>query len=199
MRNVRLILILLGFFSFVVTAVQAGEKLLADFVRGRVYFKAVSMFELKPGEFDLEAEASILTFFDGQCFLKNNENSQFRMKEDSMIRFLDADRLEIRKGTVGVKSLEKEVSVIFGNFELKVKGATVVVKATPVLTRVCVVNGRALIRRKGSNEETVILSGKEVAFATGKVSKMYPFTDELRYTWYWVDAVKEPALMPEFR
>lgn len=76
---------------------------------------------------------------------------------------------------------------------VRMSPGVMVIKSNSVMTRVCMIKGNAVLRL-ASAAETILPEGHEIAASTGRLSKPYKMSDELRYTWYWVEPEKEPAL-----
>ncbi|MEW6712812.1 MAG: hypothetical protein AB1403_23545 [Candidatus Riflebacteria bacterium] len=191
-----------AFFLFALwgTVLSHAAELKADFCRGRVYYKQSvgQPFELNQGKIGLDRDISILTFVDGQCFISNGDACEFRLKEDSLLFFQDTGHCEVRKGLVGIRApggSSIQIRTPHSFFQLE-KG-TVVIKVFSVLTRICVVQGSILLKNPDCDQQAEISAGQEIAAGNGMYSRRYQYTDELRYTWYWVDAVKEPGLRLE--
>ncbi|GAB4282162.1 MAG: hypothetical protein Kow0029_27630 [Candidatus Rifleibacteriota bacterium] len=203
MRNyylkLRIILLLTGILISRVSFCAGNSGLKADFVRGRVCWKtsAGSPFELKPGALIESSDLTIFTYFDGQCFLKYNQTGEIRLKEDAVLVVKYPEKVEIRKGTIGLRNIEGELKVETPHVKLHLSNGIIVVKTNPVLTRVCVIKGTVKLLTIDESSSTIVRAGKEFAAAKNIYSKLYEFTDELRYTWYWVEAAKEPSLQLE--
>ncbi|MFZ5950205.1 MAG: hypothetical protein ACOYXC_05850 [Candidatus Rifleibacteriota bacterium] len=183
-----------------VTGSSYAAELKADFCRGRVYYKQSGgqPFELNQGKIGLDKDISILTFVDGQCFISNGDACEFRLKEDSLLFFQDPGHSEVRKGLVGIRAdggSSIQIRTPHSFFQLE-KG-TVVIKVFSVMTRICVVQGAILLKNPDCDQQAEISAGQEIAAGNGMYSKRYQYTDELRYTWYWVEAIKEPGLKLE--
>ncbi len=183
-------------------AIETGacaEELKAEFVRGRAYYKneGGQPYTLKTGKIDLFNRLTIMTFYDGQCFLSSSANVEFRLKEDSLVFFQSSDTCEIRKGLVGIRSQsEKPVRINTPHLLMEAQNATLVVKCCPVLTRLCVLKGNVVLINPRFNQKTLIKAGQEIAAGSGMYSKLYDFNDDLRYAWYWVEPLREPSLRP---
>lgn len=171
-----------------------------DFVRGRVFYKTEgeSPFSLKTGKLPWREGLTLLSFFDGQCFVKNIESAEIRLKEDSLVFFKKVNICEIRKGLVGIKATGAQtVEVSTPHAVLEMDKGTLVIKTCPILTRICVIDGAVMLKNPKYGQKTLIKAGHEVAAGSGMYSKLYRFTDELRYSWYWVAADQEPSLKLE--
>lgn len=179
---------------------NAAEKTVnAKFVRGKVYWKFFQKppFELKPGRIGLTSDLTILSFFDGQCFLDLPEGAEVRLKEDSVVVAHYDGAIEVRKGIVGIQAKKLPVNVTTLHAKLRIEDGTVVIKSNSIMTRISVVKGGVYLINEAQRDRVLISAGKEVAVSGGMYSKIYDQTAELRYTWYWLDASKEPGLKSE--
>jgi hypothetical protein len=184
---------------FAVLLPSSGDELDAQFVRGRAYYKneGSTPFTLKTGKIDFSSRLTIMTFFDGQCFLDSSANSQFRLKEDSLVFFETSENCEVRKGLVGIAvENDRPLKINTPHLAMEAQNATFVVKCCPVITRLCVLKGSVVLINPRFNQKTTIKAGKEIAAGSGMYSKLYDFSDELRYAWYWVEPLREPSLRP---
>lgn len=181
-------------------SVAGAADLDVDFVRGRVFYKSESKapFSLKPGKIEVDTGLTLLSFYDGQCFVKTPDKAEFRLKEDSLLLFNTLHDCEVRKGLVGIRADgPTPVKVATPHALVEIADATVIIKTCPVLTRICVIKGSALLKNPRFKQETLLKTGHEVAAGSGMYSKLYAFNDDLRYAWYWVEAEREPSLRPE--
>ncbi|MGM0598251.1 MAG: hypothetical protein ACQETH_00420 [Candidatus Rifleibacteriota bacterium] len=168
-----------------------------DFVKGNAFWKyqQTSPFEIKPGKIQLKKGLTLLTIFDGHCFVSDQEK-EIRLKESSLLVFKEKEQVEIRKGIVGIKNDSGNLKITIPHAYLEMQKGIVVIKTNPILTRISVVKGEVFLFNKEHNSKVVIAKGKEVAAGGGMFSKFYQQTNELRYSWYWVKPSMEPSLRP---
>lgn len=164
-----------------------------SFVRGRVFIKSPDKepFESHLGQYQVPSSTSIISLADGQCFMREGD-SELRTKQETILTFLDEKKYELRQGLAGFKIGSATIRLTTAHLSLEISDAVVVIKTNPVLTRVCVVKGRAVVTQGKST--TTVPAGQEIAAAPQRLSSVYKQSDELRFTWYWVSADKEPAL-----
>lgn len=163
------------------------------FVRGRVFRKSPDSepFDSKPGQYRVAGSTSIITLVDGQCFMLVNE-SELRLKQETILSLSSTHSYELRQGLAGFKTGSETVLLNTPHLKVALADAIVVVKTNPVLTRVCVIKGQVSVAQGKST--VVVKAGQEIAAAPQRLSRLYQHSDELRFTWYWVSADKEPAL-----
>lgn len=171
-------------------------NLVSTMVRGKVFQKidSAQLFQLQTGKYALPTGTVVLTYFDGQCFLEKAKNFELRLKEDSSMCFISSSSFELRKGTMGIKNASYPIAINTPHLNIEFDDAMVVIKVNPVLTRVCVIRGKAEVWQGKSRDKISVSVNQEIAAAPGRVSKPYPRSDELRFTWYWVEPAKEPGL-----
>lgn len=166
-----------------------------EYLAGRVFLKPADSdpFGITAGKYRLASGTSILTFVDGQLIGETLDKVDVRMKEETIVAFLDTADFEVRKGVAGFKNQQDSIQINTPHVMVKRSEGIIVIKSNSVLTRICIIKGSALLRL-ASESETLLPEGHEIAAAAGRLSKPYKMSDELRYTWYWVEADKEPAL-----
>lgn len=164
-----------------------------SFVRGRVFIKSPDKepFESHPGQYQVPSSTSIISLADGQCFMQEGD-SELRTKQETILTLLDEKKYELRQGLAGCRIGSATIRLTTAHLGLELSDAIIVIKTNPVLTRVCVVKGHAVVTQGKST--TVVPAGYEIAAAPQRLSSVYKQSDELRFTWYWVSAEKEPAL-----
>lgn len=194
--NRKLLAILLMILS---GTVAYAQSLAADFevtmVRGRVFRKETDdqPFSLEPGIYQIGSATSLLTFVDGQCYLQLGKKLELRMKEEAIVAFSDHGDLMVRKGLVGFRSDATPAQIKTLHLNVELEDGLLVIKSNSILTRVCLIKGRARVRQ-GNAPAVELKEGQEIAAAPGRLSQPYDRSDELRFTWYWVTPDKEPAL-----
>lgn len=178
-------------------ASEAGINISTTMLRGKVFQRGLNSqpYLLNLGGISLASGAAILTSSDGQCFMQPGKDLELRLKEDTNMAFVSSSSLELRKGILGVRVATFSAAISTPHLEIILHPGLFVVKVNPVMTRICVIKGTAEVWRRRSLERKVLIANQELAAATGTVSKVYPRTDELRFTWYWVEPEKEPGLM----
>lgn len=179
--------------------VMAGENtnfIDVNYTVGQVYWShdGSELFVLQKSVNKYFDRCKILTFSDGQAICEYDNKINIRLKQDSGVETTQTDYFHITKGTVGVRtSASSTVCLSTPKLEIKLyKNSIVVVKETPVITRVCLVKGKALIEK--DNKMTLVNKGFEIAASNKYLSKTYKKTAELRFTWYWTTYDKEPCL-----
>lgn len=176
-------------------AVCATEMLELNlgFACGRLFFNSPDEepFAAKTGQYRVPDLTSIITLDDGQCFIKFG-NFEVRLKQETILAITDRHSLELRRGLAGFKADSELLKLKTAHLALEFSNALVVVKANPVMTRVCVVKGSAVVTQ--GRQLLNLKAGQEIAAAPQRLSKTYQQSDELRFTWYWVEPEKEPAL-----
>jgi len=165
------------------------------FLGGRVFIKpaASDPFSITEGKYQLASGTSILTFLDGQFIGETEEKVDIRMKEETIVSFSSVDEFDVRKGVAGFKNNSGSRQINTPHVTVSLQTGVLVIKSNSVLTRICLIKGNAFLKR-GNNELMVLPEGQEIAASLGKISRPYKMSDELRYTWYWVEPEKEPAL-----
>lgn len=150
-------------------------------------------FLLSKSKFDFIARGNIMTSADGQVVCEYNKLCQFRLKEVSSVKTSLPDCFNVTKGIVGFKTNnEYKLSLITSHLEAKLyENSIVTVKVNPIITRICVVKGKAIVVK--NNKIVLVNSGCEIAASKKQLSKLYKQTNELRYTWYWKDPSEEPS------
>lgn len=197
-RLTLLIAALLLAFSSAVSAQPAAGKLTLDFslLRGRVFLKsgAENLYALTMGKTEVLCGASILTFGDGIAIISAAEHTEFRMREDSTLAFPASNSYELRKGMTGINHSGNLSLLATPHVMTDFTEALAVVKCTPILTRICVIKGSMNVWQGRNLEKITVRAGQEIAAGQGRLSQPYPFTDDLRYAWYWTAPEKEPSL-----
>ncbi|NCB37160.1 MAG: hypothetical protein EOM80_00190 [Erysipelotrichia bacterium] len=174
----------------------SGLSLTASLVKGRVYYKTAktNIYQISRGQIVADYGDSLLTFTDGQCFFYLEDSTEFRLKEESIFAFVSSDTFELRKGTFGIKLASHPVLLRTPHLFVELDNALAVIKVNPVLTRLCIVRGSASVYHIHDKTRVTVPENTEIAAAPGRLSKIYPRTDELRFAWYWVAPDKEPSL-----
>ena len=139
---------------------------------------------------------SVLTGCNGQLFLSDNNGLELRLKQDTSIKRMNEplsckNKIFLERGTLGVRVASETVLIRTPFAAIRTRNATIVLKVTDTMTRLCVLKGNAVLKQ-GTNFVSVN-QNNEIAVAKWKVSSPYRFLDDLRYTWYWTTADKEPA------
>ncbi|PKL46364.1 MAG: hypothetical protein CVV42_16750 [Candidatus Riflebacteria bacterium HGW-Riflebacteria-2] len=167
-----------------------------DFVRGRVFFNSPDNepYEARVGQHLISSSTSLITLVDGQCFFTAGEG-ETRLKQETILALTGRQQYELRQGLAGFKTASAAMLLTTAHCAAEFSNAIVVVKANPVLTRLCVVKGSVLVKQ--GRQSATVPAGHEIAAAPQRLSKIYRHSDELRFTWYWVDAAKEPALQKD--
>ncbi|HNS08501.1 MAG TPA: hypothetical protein PKN29_02315 [Candidatus Ozemobacteraceae bacterium] len=138
--------------------------------------------------------ASVLTFADGIAVISVAEHTELRMREDSTMAFPASNSYELRKGMIGIKHSGPISQLATPHVMTDFTETLAVIKCTPVLTRICVIKGSMNVWQGRNLEKITLRAGQEIAAGQGRLSQPYPFTDDLRYAWYWTDPDKEPSL-----
>ena len=164
-------------------------------VSGRAYFNHDSHepFEINPGRYNKINHSRILTMQNGLLFMKLKPEIDLRMKEDTVLSLDSHELLHLRKGVAGV-SAQVGVMISTPHAHITFSDATVVIKVNPVLSRICVIKGSAIVTHDHNPESIELVDEQEVAVAGIEISSVYLRTDELRYAWYWVEPDKEPSM-----
>lgn len=196
MRRPIVLIVLLVLLTAVAFAENNQLNLVSTLVRGKVYHKSdiAPVYQLTVGQNVIPSGTVILSYLDGQCFFQRDKTLDLRLKEDSNLAFVASSSFELRKGIMGVKIASYPVLVTTPHLKIELADALVVIKVNPVLTRVCVIRGKAVVWQGKSRDKIVVSVNNEIAAAPGRLSKLYPRSDELRFTWYWVEPEKEPGL-----
>lgn len=166
------------------------------FVDGRVFINSPDKepYEATAGQHLLPFSTSLITFVDGQCFFNAGE-TEVRLKQETILALTDRPGYELRQGLAGFKTGSDTVTLTTAHLTAQFANAVLVVKTNPVMTRLCVVKGSALVRQ--GRQSATVAAGHEIAAAPQRLSQEYRHSDELRFTWYWVDPVREPALQKD--
>jgi hypothetical protein len=172
------------------------REILVTMTRGSSFAKlpGKSPYRLKQGKILFSPDLTFLTLGDGQVFFKTEDETEIRMKQDSIV-VLHSGWFEIRKGCVGVRRNKVfDKRIVSPHLEMNLNNGTLVFKISQVLTRVAAVKGQAYVINPRQTQRLLMVTNEEIAAGNGMFSRIYKQTDELRYTWYWVDAFKEPGL-----
>ena len=134
---------------------------------------------------------------DGQLFLQKSDDFELRLKQNTVVSISKnplalTDELLLKKGIIGVKVLSDTLLIKTTFADLRLRNATVTVRVTDHLVRVCVLEGTAIFI-KGTNFIPVS-AGNEIAASKDKLSKIYKYLDDLRFVWYWKSPEEEPSL-----
>lgn len=166
-------------------------------VSGRAYFNhdLHEPFEVNPGRHSKINYSRILTMNNGLVFMQLNPEVDLRMKENTVLSLDSHELLHLRKGVAGV-SAKSKIHISTPQAHISLIDATVVVKVNPVLSRICVIKGEAIVTQDRNSQSIELTAGQELAVAGNEISSVYLRTDELRYAWYWVDPDKEPSMNP---
>jgi len=164
-----------------------------SFVRGRIFINSPGKepYEARAGLHLLPLPTSLITMLDGQCFFKI-DGAELRMKQETILALTGRPHYELRQGMAGFKTATGTVRLTTAHLAAEFANAVVVVKTNPVLTRLCVVKGTVLVTQ--GRQSATVSAGSEIAAAPQRLSRIYRQSDELRFTWYWVEPEKEPAL-----
>ncbi len=185
------------FFLFMPTVLVFGdslpEKLLAQKIVGKVLIHSAdkSPYSLQEGEYQIKDVNGIFALNDGQGIFKLGDDFRFRLKEDSTIQISNLGKVEISRGVGGFSIGETPKIIRTPHFEVSGSNCIIVIKANPILTRICVIKGEVEISK--ATEKIRLKSGEEIAASDNKFSKIYTKTAELRFAWYWVEPDKEPS------
>jgi len=184
--------------SSVFAAQSAADRpvLNFSFLRGRVFLKSgsESLYALTMGKTGIVNGASVLTFADGIAIISAAERTEFRLREDSTLSFPASNSYELRKGMTGIKHAGPLALLATPHAMIDFTDSLAVVKCTPVLTRICIIKGSMNVWQGRNLEKITLRAGQEIAAGQGRLSQPYPFTDDLRYAWYWTEPEKEPSL-----
>ena len=184
--------------SSVFAAQSAADRpvLNFSFLRGRVFLKSgsESLYALTIGKTGIVNGASVLTFADGIAVISVAEHTELRMREDSTMAFPASNSYELRKGMIGIKHSGPISQLATPHVMTDFTETLAVIKCTPILTRICVIKGSMNVWQGRNLEKITLRAGQEIAAGQGRLSQPYPFTDDLRYAWYWTDPDKEPSL-----
>lgn len=181
---------------FNVAGAENGINIDVGVLRGQVFHKTSreNLYSLLTGNNLLATGAAVITAGDGLVFLKPDRETEFRLREETALAVLGTGTFELRKGIAGISAASSSITLLTPHAKIALSACLAVVKVTPQLTRICVVRGKVFVTRGNSLDEISLPSGFEIAAATGRISRAYPYTEELRYTWYWTTADKEPSL-----
>ena len=185
-------------FSGVAFAGSAAESPVFDFsfLRGRVFLKSgpENLYALTSGKTGVVNGASVLTFADSVAIISVAEHTEFRLREDSTLAFPASNSYELRKGMTGINHSGPLSLLTTPHVVADFTETLAVVKCTPVMTRICVIKGSVNFWQGRNLEKINVKAGQEIAAGQGRLSQPYPFTDDLRYAWYWTAPEKEPSL-----
>ena len=183
-KNLLLLPIILA-FCFSSQCLLAGKNNPDDFKPTVL----VGSCKIEKGYFETEK--------DGQLFLQKSDDFELRLKQNTVVTLSKnplalTDELLLKKGLIGVKVLSDTLLIKTDFADLRLRNATVTVRVTDHLVRVCVIEGTAIFI-KGTNFIPVE-AGNEIAASKDKLSKIYKYLDDLRYVWYWKPFDEEPSL-----
>ena len=137
------------------------------------------------------------TLNNGQLYLQKGNDFELRLKPNSSIAVLDnplalTDEFELKKGTIGFKVASDTllIKTIFG--DIRLRNATVTIKLTDHMVRLCVNEGTAIFIKKANF--IPVKAGSEIAASKDKLSNIYKYLDDLHYVWYWKSPEEEPSL-----
>jgi hypothetical protein len=192
MRSGRILTFLL--FLLVIALKVHGAEILVSMKVGRVFYKEADgqPLALQPGKCSVGSDSSILTFIDGQVFIEAARDTDLRMREESILGIHSADDFSLRKGLAGFRTKNRAIRVRTVHGDISMTDGMLVLKSNPVLTRFCLIKGKAVISY--GKRQFELAEGFEIAASAEKISRPYKESDELRYAWYWVAPEKEPAL-----
>lgn len=145
-------------------------------------------------------QGSFKTGNDGQMYVMKKEDFEIRLKQDTSVSISDSpfaltDELVLDKGIMGLKVASDTLFLKTPFANIRMRNATVVVRVSDNLVRICVIKGSCVVMQK--TNIVLLEMGKEIAASKNQLSKQYKYLDDLRYVWYWTTPDKEPALRPE--
>ena len=192
-RIYSMLVLLVTLFTSSVSAQPEMLELTMSFARGRAFINSPEKepYEARAGQHLLPGMTSLVTLADGQCFFTAGD-SETRLKQETILALTGNRQYELRQGLVGFKTASDTIKLTTAHCAAEFSNAIVVVKSNPVLTRLCVVKGSVLVIQ--GRQSAIVPAGQEIAAAPQRLSKVYRHSDELRFTWYWVEPDKEPAL-----
>ena len=168
-------------------------------LQGQVYQKTASgkLYSLLSGTSIFPVSTTILTGNDGIVFVKPSTDTEFRLREESSLDAVSSSAFIVRKGIVGIKIASDSILIETPHASVRLSNCIAVIKVNSLLSRICVIRGKAILRHgKRSIEEVILPAGFEIAASSGRISAAYPYNDELRYAWYWTTPALEPSLQP---
>ena len=122
---------------------------------------------------------------------------ELRLKQNTIVQISKnplalTDELELEKGIIGLR-VASDTLLIRTNFaDIRLRNATVTIRKTDNLIRLCVIKGTAIFIKKANFIS--VEEGHEIAASKDKLSQIYKFLDDLRYVWYWKAPSEEPSL-----
>jgi len=192
--SIKLLVLLLFLLTTTATMALSSTNIHFDlvFACGRIFRKSPDNepFNSDPGQYLVPCQTSIITLADGQCFLQINE-AELRLKQETILSLIATHSFELRQGLAGFKAGSEKLMLNTAHLKVEFADAIVVIKTNSALTRVCVVKGKVAVMQ--GKLITDLIAGQEIAAAPQRLSKAYKQSDELRFSWYWVSADKEPA------
>ena len=122
--------------------------------------------------------------------MRLKQNTNISVSNDKLAY---TDELILNEGLIGLKVASDTLLVKAPHADIRLRNATVTIKVSKHMTRLCVLKGTAVLKQK-SNIVSV-KAANEIAASKNKVSLVYKFLDDLRYVWYWTTPDKEPSLI----
>ena len=134
---------------------------------------------------------------DGQLYIQKEDDFELRLKQNSLVSIPKnplalTDELAIRKGTVGLKVASDTLLIKTAFADVRLRNATVTIRVTDHLVRLCVTEGTAIFIKKANF--IPVKAGFEIAASKDKLSTIYKYLDDLHYVWYWKPFDEEPSL-----
>ena len=192
--TLSIILLVFVFYSHTLFSFCSNHFLYIRYSIGQSYYShdGSNVFSLKEASYGFFDRCKILTFLDGQVICDYDKKVNIRLKQDSAFESHQDKCFSVNKGTVGFWTKGIDISVSTPKVNVKVyDNSIVVVKETSVLTRICVVKGKALVVK--GDKQIIVNQNQEIAASKNYLSKKYKRTAELRFTWYWTSPSKEPC------
>ncbi len=122
---------------------------------------------------------------------------ELRLKQNSIVKISNnplalTDELEFEKGIIGLKVASDTLLIRTDFADIRLRNATVTIRKTDFLIRLCVIKGTAIFIKKANFIS--VEEGNEIAASKDKLSQIYKYLDDLRYVWYWKSPLEEPSL-----
>ncbi len=137
---------------------------------------------------------------DGQLYIQKKDDFELRLKQNTLVAISKnplalTDELELEKGLIGLKVASDTLYIKTKFADLRLRNASVVIKLSNNLVRVCVLEGTAVFIHKANFIS--VNSGSEIAASSDRLSNIYKYLDDLRFVWYWKSPNEEPSLLDE--
>lgn len=150
-------------------------------------------FQIDTHKYYIPDESRIITQSDGELIANKEDWLQIRLKPETSVLLSNISSAYIDRGTAGIRVSNNDYSLSSSHLQIKSIDGIIVVKVNPILTRVCIIRGTAVVKHQKTGKSKTLKADMEIAASQLYLSDKYHRTDEMRFVWYWVSPDKEPA------